>query len=142
MLNAPGQSVEDLVSVVFGLMLCVATTEHGPLIGVAYRLGCQGIHIEERLGSASCEYEGTWQKQERILHRAGMGLWYRSVSQCRRSNVAYSPDMLDFFRVVKHINIPQPYRDGLKCGCRIIRGVEIGKTEIISEEISRSEYRI
>jgi len=36
--------------VVIGLTLGVDATEHGPSIGVAYRLGCQGIHIERTLG--------------------------------------------------------------------------------------------
>ncbi|KAI0273076.1 hypothetical protein BGY98DRAFT_936427 [Russula aff. rugulosa BPL654] len=55
------------------LTLDVAATEPGPFIGVPYRLGCQGIHLEERLTSASCEYEGTWKKQEWNLHGADMG---------------------------------------------------------------------
>jgi len=68
-------SVENLASVLFGLTLGVAVTEHDPSIEVVYRLGFQGIYIEERLTSMSCEYDTTWQKQEWNLHETCMGHW-------------------------------------------------------------------
>ncbi len=64
-------------------------------VGVAHRLrlGDRGTLFEEGFGSASGEYEGSWQMQEtehtwgRRGPRIKNTLWHSRVSQCRRSNM-------------------------------------------------------